>query len=135
MNFTLYVDWNNDSLNSSPAITPHSTDELHQSHGKINKKKHLETMKMSMRQKFDERKTLIIELFRTSGLFPSPKDIDEFLVSISLLDITFNYKQPITHFIFQNKHIELFGTKAYLNIKIREYRQKYMHQSGPKAAN
>lgn len=67
-------------------MTPNSADESPRFHGKINKKKHRESMKFSMRQKFDDRKSLIIELFRNSGLFPSPKDIDEFLVNINLIE-------------------------------------------------
>lgn len=31
----------------------------------------------------------------------------------------------------QKKHMQMFGTKSFLNVKIREYRQKYMQNLSP----
>lgn len=85
----LHIDSDNSSTNSSPAITPNSVDEQHQFHGKIGKKKQREWSQSAARQKFDQRKELIIDLFKKYGIFPSPKDIDAFLVNIFQFQFAF----------------------------------------------
>lgn len=87
------------SPNSSPA-TPSSTEDHHHNNGQ-NKTQE------KKRDLLSQRKTLIMALFQKCGFFPSSKDLDDFL----------------------KEHKYWFNSKSVLNVKIREYRQKLMHQS------
>ncbi|XP_031636190.1 putative transcription factor capicua isoform X2 [Contarinia nasturtii] len=60
------------------------------------------------RKTLEQRRQLVMELFNTSGMFPSSKDTTE----------------------FQIKHSDIFPNKQSLQLKIREVRQKSMSQSG-----
>ncbi|XP_055318978.1 putative transcription factor capicua isoform X6 [Sitodiplosis mosellana] len=60
------------------------------------------------RKTLEQRRQLVMELFNTSGMFPSSKDTTE----------------------FQMKHSDIFPNKQSLQLKIREVRQKSMSQPG-----
>ncbi|XP_055322049.1 uncharacterized protein LOC129578030 [Sitodiplosis mosellana] len=86
---------------SSSPVTPSSAEDQPFQQEKVHNKK--------KRHLINQRKTLIMELFDKCGFFPSPKDLDDFL----------------------KEHTHLFGSKNFLNVKIREYRQKHMQNQSP----
>ena len=62
----------------------------------------------SHKKPVDQRRSVVLQLFQDHGYFPS---------------------DGVTS-VFQQRHSDLFPTKAALQLKIREVRQKIMHKSG-----
>ncbi|XP_031621773.1 putative transcription factor capicua [Contarinia nasturtii] len=100
-NVNTFKDLDAHSNNSSPATPTSAEDSRIMQDLIFNKRKRI---------LMDQRKMLIMDLFRKCGtFFPAPKDLDDFL----------------------EEHMHLFGSKGFLNIKIREYRQKHMQHQSP----
>ena len=62
----------------------------------------------SHKKPVDQRRSVVLQLFQDHGYFPS---------------------DGVTS-VFQQQHADLFPTKAALQLKIREVRQKIMHKTG-----
>lgn len=62
----------------------------------------------SHKKPVDQRRSVVLQLFQDHGYFPS---------------------DGVTS-VFQQRHADLFPTKAALQLKIREVRQKIMHRTG-----
>ena len=62
----------------------------------------------SHKKPVDQRRGVVLQLFQDNGYFPS---------------------DAVTS-VFQQRHADLFPTKAALQLKIREVRQKIMHKTG-----
>lgn len=121
--FHFQIDDDSDKSHSWSPVTPNSADDKDMLSEKVQNKK--------KSQMINQRKSLIMELFQKCGFFPSSKDIDGFLVKLILTQIVRQITKYVLFVYLQNENVHLFRSKSFLNIKIREYRQKHMQNVSP----